>query len=260
MFEIVLVRKRRCVVARSFSMCLSGLVLIVVISSMAWSQQTQPNTSSYTPGGYTPGTTFYQQPYYGGGWGGYGFGYGFGAGTTAAGSYMSGMASAIRAQGQYNALSAEAAVNLEEAKKREIENRVRWSNAYYEMRKMNKAYLDSQKAPKLSTEEWARLAHETATPRLGSHSLDVVNGEITWPAPLRGAEFKPERDRVQALFAQRAESHGAIGVEQHSQIRKAVNTLMAKLKDHIREFDTRAYLEARNFLSSLAREADFPAG
>ena len=245
--------------ARSFSKRLSWPAALIAISSVAWSQ-TQPNSSGYTPGGYSPGTTYYQQPYYGGGgYGGYGFGYPAGYGT-AAGSYMSGMASAIRAQGQYNALSAEAAVNLEEAKKREIENRVRWTNAYFEMRKMNKAYLDSQKAPKLSTEEWARLAHETATPRLGSHHLDAVNGEISWPAPLQAAEFKTDRERVQSLFTLRAESQGAMGVEQHAQVRKAVDTLMAKLKDHIRDFDTRTYLEARNFLSSLAREADFPAG
>ncbi len=241
----------------SLSKRLSLSACAALIASLALAQ-TQPGSQGYVAGGTYSGPN-YQQPYYGGG--GYGgFGMWPGYGGTAAGSYLSGMASAIRASGQYNALSAEAAVNLEEARKRDIENRVSWTNAYFEMRKINQAYVDSRRSPRLPTEEWARLAQQQAPARLTSHTLDPVNGEINWPVALQSNDFKTERDQLQTLFAERADKHGAIGPELHAQIRTAVDSTLAKLKERIRDFNTNSYLEARNFLASLAREADFPAG
>ena len=242
----------------SLSKELSLATSAMLIAALALAQAQQPGSQGYVAGGTFAGPSF-QQPYYGGwGYGGYGMWPGFGG--TAAGSYLSGMGEAIRASGQYNALSAQAAVNLEEAKKREIENRVRWTNAYFEMRKINQAYVDSQRSPRLSTEEWARVAQRQAPARLSSHTLDPVNGEINWPVALQSSEFKAERDQIQMLFAERADKHGAIGPELHAQIRTAVDSTLAKLKDRIRDFNTNAYLEARNFLASLKSEADFPAG
>jgi hypothetical protein len=60
------------------------------------------------------------------------------------------------------------------------------------------------------------------------------------------------------LFADRALAHGAIGVETHSEIRSAVNSMMSKLKARIREYDSSQYVNSRKFLSSLAYEATLP--
>ena len=51
---------------------------------------------------------------------------------------------------------------------------------------------------------------------------------------------------------------GAVGHETYSQIRQAVDTALGKLKEQIRDHDSRSYLEVRNFLRSLANEASFP--
>ena len=206
---------------------------------------------------------YYQTPYYGGGgWGGGYGGWGFnnGVGSTAFGSYAAGLGQAIRAQGQYNALTAEAAVNLEEAKKREIENRLRWTNAYYDMRKMNQDWVASQRAPKLSTDEWARLAKDAAPARLASNSLDPVSGHINWPTALQSSQFQEERATLDLLFAQRAATHGAVGLDAHRKIRATVDAMLSTLKSQIRELDSRSYLDARSFLNSLAYESDFPTG
>ena len=63
-------------------------------------------------------------------------------------------------------------------------------------------------------------------------------------------EFKSDRDILESLFAQRATSQGAIGVDGHAKIRTTVDDALAKLKEHIRDFDTRNYLDARNFLTA----------
>jgi hypothetical protein len=215
----------------------------------------QPADSQSYPGG-TAATTN-PAPFYGGGFGGYGYNT-MGAGSTPAGSYMTGMANAIRAQGEYNLNTSAATINLEEAQKRDIENRTRWTNAYFEMRRINDAYTHPPK-PATPPTTWARMAHEALPPRLSSSMLDPVSGQIAWPAALQVDAFKSDRDVLDSLFSQRATSQGAIGVDGHAKIRKTVDDALAKLKEHIRDFDTRNYLDARNFLTSLAYEANFPA-
>jgi hypothetical protein len=172
------------------------------------------------------------------------------------GSYMAGMASAIRAQGQYNLDTSGAAINLEEARKRDIENRVRWTNAYFEMRRVNEAYNHPKKSP-TSPDTWARLAHQAAPNRLPTSLLDPVTGKIDWPAALLGDDFKADRETLDQLFADRATTHGAIGVDGYARIKKTTDDALSKLKGRIREIDSRNYLEARNFLNSLAYEANF---
>jgi hypothetical protein len=209
----------------------------------------QPYSVGYVPGGY-------RRPYYG--YGGYGYGgYGGYGGGTAAGGYLNGMASAIRAEGQYNLLSSQAAINLEEAKKKEIENRTHWTNAYFEMRRINDAYTHPKKDP-TPPETWVRLAHDALPQRLPGADLDPVTGRIAWPDALQGDPFAADREKLEALFAERAIEHGAIGVDAHGRIRRAVDDALAKLKDHIREIDSRSYVEARNFLTSLSYEASLP--
>jgi hypothetical protein len=226
--------------------------MFVAVLLIATAAEAQVYTSGYVPGGY------YARPYYG--YGGYGYGYGAGIGSTAAGSYLGGMASAIRAQGQYNQATSAAAINLEQAEKLDIENQVRWTNAYIEMRKMKEAYHKEQEGPPTPPETWARLAHAAATPRLTASQLDPVTGSIAWPALLQGADFKADRAILEKLFADRAASHGAIGAGGYNQIRDAVDAALDKLKTHIQQVPTREYNQSRNFLTSLGYEANFPAG
>jgi hypothetical protein len=206
------------------------------------------------PGGYVGGVGV--MPYYGGfGNGGWGFN-DWGAGSTPAGSYLTGMANAIRAEGEYNLNTSAAAINLEEAQKRDIENRKLWTNTYFEMRRINESYTHPKRPPR-PAETWARLAQNAAPDRLPNHVLDPVNGQIIWPSALQGDEFAPERGVLEQMFAHRAMSHGAIGIQGHATVRKAVDAALAKLKAQIRQIDTRNYLEARNFLNSLGYEANF---
>ncbi len=221
---------------------LSGIALLIAPTATAQVY------SSY-------GSGYYRAPYYG--YGGYGYGANYGAGSTPAGSYLSGMSQAIRAQGQYNLMTSAAAINLEEAKKREIENRVQWTNAYFEMRKINQAYTHPPKS-KPSAEAWVRAAHNPTRARLSPTSLDPVTGKITWPVALQAEDYQSDRDLLNGLFAQRATTHGAIGDDNHGKIHLAVNGALEKLKGHIREIDTQSYLEARKFLNNLASEASFP--
>jgi hypothetical protein len=211
--------------------------------------------------------TFSPPPYYGygamGGGGGFGGGWGFnemGAGSTVGGSYMTGMGNAIRAQGQYNLLSSQAAINLEQAQKAAMENQLQWTNTYFEMRRINQANREAQKGPPRTPDDWVRMAANAAPQRLESNALDPVTGQLAWPPALQADTFTADRSELEKLFAERATSHGAVGLDTYNKIRNTVDAALAKLRGMIRDIDTRNYIQARNFLNGLAREADFPNG
>ena len=60
--------------------------------------------------------------------------------STVAESYARGHADVVRARAQYNLLSSQAMLNLAEARRREVENRLMRTEAYFQMREINKKY------------------------------------------------------------------------------------------------------------------------
>ena len=70
-----------------------------------------------------------------------GRGWGWGRGNYASTAQQAadyGMASMMRAQGYQNLQNSEAAKNYEQAKTLEIDNRKKWTETYFEMRKINR--------------------------------------------------------------------------------------------------------------------------
>ncbi len=137
----------------------------ILLAAPAAAQQSTPQTTPGNAYTYTPGS--FSTPYYTGGGGGYGGGYGGfgwggygGVGSTAAGSYLTGMGNAIRAQGQYNLDTSAAAINATAAQNRAIQNNMLWTQTYFEKRRINQAYRDSQRRPPGDKETWLRLAQE----------------------------------------------------------------------------------------------------
>ncbi len=235
-------------------------LLISPADLLAKQQSSAESRETYQPGSFS-------FPYYGGGGGGYGgyggFGMGWGmggwgVGSTAGGSILTGMGNAIRAQGQYNLDTSAAAINMTEAQRREMENSKLWTQTYFEKRRINQAYRDSQRRPPGNSETWMRLAQAGAPARLSASALDPVTGRINWPAGLLSDAFQTERAQLDQAFADRALAHGAIGPQAHAQISSAIGQMVTTLKSLINDYSTNQYLESRNFLTSLSHEASLP--
>jgi hypothetical protein len=238
------------------SSLMSGFAAGLLVASVAFAQQ---QSETYQAGSFNPpyngGGGYYGG---GGGWGGWGWGSNMGVGSTAAGSYYTGLGNAIRSQGQFNLDTSAAAINLTEAQRREIENSKLWTETYFEKRRINQAYRESQRRPAGNSETWMRLAQVGVPSRLSPSVLDPVTGRITWPAGLSDPPFKNDRDALDRLFADRALAHGAIGPQTHDQISQTVNRMLATLKSLIKKYPTSLYVESRSFLNSLAYEASVP--
>jgi hypothetical protein len=204
---------------------------------------------------------YYRQPSYpqfpggggggrfGGGWGGYG------NGGTAAGSYLNGMANVVRSAGYYNVMNSIAAQNWEQAYSYDLDNRLKATNTYFEMRRVNQAAKEAARPPAASAEDLARYAAEMAPKRLTSSELDPVTGEINWPALLNDDRYAKLRENVDHLFTQRQTTSG--GVSDYQATIGAVESLRAALLKNIDQYSPGMYIEARKFLDSLQYEARF---
>ncbi len=171
-----------------------------------------------------------------------------------------GMSEMMRAKGYENMQNSEAAKNWEDAKTLEIQNRLRWTETYFEMRKENKDRRADEAGPRVTQEQAIRMAKMAAPPRLGSTQLDPVTGHIAYPLILTDKVFTPYREDLDTLFAHRAASGGSIQYSDYQAIQTTVSKFVDALKTRVKQYAAGDYGKARTFLDSLAHEASMPAG
>jgi len=158
-----------------------------------------------------------------------------------------GHADVVRSYGMANLLNSEAAKNYEDARKAYLDNRLRATQTYFEMRRYNEEARRAARPSPLSHEEYVRLARQAAPAQLTTTQLDPLTGAIGWPVALRKTEYTPMRERLERLFHDRA---GGLAV--YGEIDKAVEEMQAALMEDLAEFAANDYLAAKNFLTSLA--------
>jgi hypothetical protein len=198
---------------------------------------------------------------WGGGWGGgYGGGWGMSWASTAQQGADMGMAAIVRSQGFANLKNSEAAKNWQEARTLDMQNRLRWTETYFDMRKVNRERRATEAGPPITQEQAIALARTKAPPRLTSTQLDPVTGHIEYPLILTQDIYQQYRQRLDALFARRAESGGSIRFEDFQAIQTTVSQFVEALQDNVDRYAAGDYGRARNFLDSLASEARSPGG
>jgi len=169
-----------------------------------------------------------------------------------------GMAQVIRSQGYANLQNSEAAEEWGDAKAEEMDDREKWTNTYFDMRRTNREARAEERGPPITQEQAIRLAHKRAPSRLTTTQLDPVTGHITYPLVLTDSVFDSYRENVDRLFAERASSGGSVSYDQFEEIQQAVNDFAEALKGRVDKYAAGDYGTARTFLSSLAHEARFP--
>jgi hypothetical protein len=183
---------------------------------------------------------------------------GFGASTAAEG-YQRGFADVVRSAGEANLMDSLAAQNYVAARSQDIQNRVQWTEAYYQMRRANRAYRESKRSPRLSQEEIARNARQGLPRRLTSAELDPLTGEVNWPVILQESQYASEREQLEKLFGKRAEAT-SVSPDVYREIKTNTDELLATLKKSIAQYKPNDWLGARKFVESLAYEVRFPTG
>jgi hypothetical protein len=158
-----------------------------------------------------------------------------------------GYADVVRSQGMANLLNSQAATQFEQARKSYIENQLKATQTYFEMRRYNTEARRAERSTPLSTEQYVRLARDQAPDSLTPTQLDPLTGTIGWPAALRQPQYAAFRTRLDKLLQDRASGYLVFG-----EIQKACEEFQAQLKADLPNFSANDYVAAKKFLDSLA--------
>jgi hypothetical protein len=230
------------------------LLAVVLLTSL---NSTQAGAQGYQSSGYIPPQSYPVYPSSGGG-GGFGWG-GYGGGGTAEGAYLHGMGDVVRSAGYANVMNSLAAQNYEQAYSQDLDNRLKATNTYFEMRRTNKAARAEEAGPPATAAQLASYAAEMAPKRLSSSELDPVTGEVNWPLVLNDDRYASLREAVDKLFSQRQSSVSG-GAADYRQLVSAIEAMRAAIVKNINDYSPSTYLQARKFLDSLLYEARFATG
>lgn len=190
----------------------------------------------------------------------YGYGYyGGGHASTAAEGALNGMSNLLSAAGSANLSNSMAAINYEAARSADLDNRLKATDTYFQIRAKNRAYREAEAGPRATSQELFRWAKEEAPSRLTSMQLDPVSGGIAWPLLLTSPEFEANRMKLDQIYIARANYHGGISQQTYQAALQLIAGMQATLKAGVTKYVPQQYVAAKKFLDSLQYELQLPA-
>jgi hypothetical protein len=184
-----------------------------------------------------------------------GGGYPFKASTPAE-SFARGAADVIRAQGEFNRMTSEAAINWQEARARAIVNSQDYVDAYFRNRQANRDYRRAERGPRPTQQDIERFAQALKPAPLSPSDLDMLTGRVNWPILLRADRFSPMRAELEELLDRWAVANNLgqsdrFGTDQHLAVRRAASEMEDELRQEVRNLPPQDYTAAKRFLRSL---------
>lgn len=171
--------------------------------------------------------------------------------ATAAESAARGVADIVRSAGAANLMNAQAAGYYEAARSQNIDNHLKYTQTYFEMKRYNKEYRDANRPARPTSEQLFRLAKDATPKPLAPDQLDPVTGKITWPEVLLVSDFQASREALETLYAERAQASGQITLDQYNAIRQSTREMQNLLKAKLNDLPPQVFTGANAFIKRL---------
>lgn len=172
--------------------------------------------------------------------------------------YMQGAASVLQAAGQANYANSLAAVNFQEAYRRQLENSRLYVQVFLERREMVRQYLDRYGDHPPTKEQLERVAKNSLPDRLSSDEYDPATGKLVWPHILRDEAYAPFRKKIDELMASRTPENSGDGSPWQRELHQLIDGMKRVLKQNIYIVTSAQYARAKWFLVSLDYEGTMP--
>jgi hypothetical protein len=173
--------------------------------------------------------------------------------STAEEGMARGMADMTRSAGMANLMNSEAAINMQTAARKNMENRVFGTEAYFDRQRINREAREAARRPRATEEDLVRFAQARAPSRLSASELDPFSGSIQWPSILLEEPYAQLRESLDSLFSVRAQA-GHLDWQQQSELRRATQEMQQMLRGRIREYPPQQYMQTRTFIEGLSAE------
>ena len=163
------------------------------------------------------------------------------------------MGDAIRSQGMKNLADSRAAINLTEARDRQIDNQLKATEAYWEKKKIYDKNMAEKryKQAQLRKEHRARRVLKPITPQ----ELDPTSGRVAWPMICRGDQYADYREQLDKLFQKRG-LYGALESDDYLQAKQLIKDFRAAVTANKAGYPKEALSQSLRFLLKLNRELD----
>lgn len=160
-----------------------------------------------------------------------------------------GVADLTRSRGEANLYNSEAAINFEQARSANFDNRLKYAQTYFERRRLHDEYMEKQQTEGRYDREM--LSQRKPLDPLTVAELDPRTGRISWPDTLLTEELAGSRDRFEELAAQRSRD-GYLDFQLRNAVRRETKTMMDELRDQVASYTADDYADARRFVERLA--------
>jgi hypothetical protein len=161
------------------------------------------------------------------------------------------MADWTRSAGAANLMNSEAAGNYQDAARKYMENRVYGTDAYFDMRRMNRDARTAEAGPKPTESDLARYARSRAPRELSVSDVDPFSGQISWPPALQDAAYAEQRESLDTLFQTKA-SAGHLNISERNAVQQSAKDMQSILKSNINAYSPQDYVSAKQFIESLS--------
>lgn len=154
---------------------------------------------------------------------------------------------------ELNKLNAEAMVAYEEAKSKNILNRLLWTETYFKMREINREARKKEQKPAIDNEKAKKIAKNAAPRPLTQEQFNKDTGKIKFPIVLKDNIFQTYRINLQYQLKEFIRLEDKDYDSYHSLIR-SIEFLLNLLKDNAKKYNMGEYGQAKSFLESLLYE------
>jgi len=172
--------------------------------------------------------------------------------------YLRGSAAVVQSVGQANYMNSLAAVNFQEATRKQIENQGLYVRNNIQNRELVHQFRERYRPSAPTQEEWQRVTEALLPDRLTSDQFDPINGKLIWPHILRSEEYQAFRERVDAIFSNRTPDNSGDGSPSQRELASLIDGMKMLLKSNINTVTLSQYASSKWFLKSVDYEAQFP--
>ena len=169
--------------------------------------------------------------------------------------FLRGWADLWRGVGDFNYNTSLALINREEARSRYMDNRMKWVNTYFGMRRANLEARSYERGPRKTATEIENFMKKPAAAQLSVREFNRALGRISWPIVLQDEAFAAERATLNELFANRTVNNSGDGSANHYEVSEVLAELKNKVNGHVRSLGSKNFTHAKRFLSSLELES-----
>lgn len=181
------------------------------------------------------------------------YGYGYGGYYGGYSPYsQQGMADIIRSSGQAAEDVSRARINNEEARSKYLDNKMKWTEIYWQRKRLGEAELAKDYAKdRERREQWMEATRGRKPETLSPSQFDAQTGGLEWPDALQGPAYADYRKQIEAELQLQATTGTTANA---GTIRSLAREMQTVLKGQIKQMSSNEYIAARKFLDRLVNQ------